>query len=145
MSDVAVPQSAILDDDFSGATDRFRWGPLALCAACLFVEGYDGQFIGYVVPGIAKQWHIAASALSPALSAGLVGLMLGTFFIAPLADSLGRKRVVLVSVLVFGLLTVSTAIVDSVQALSLMRFLTGLGLGGAMPNTIALTAEFSPR
>ncbi len=145
MSDVAIAQTASLDPEFPDASDRFRWGPLALCAACLFVEGYDGQFMGYVVPGIAKQWHIAASALSPALSSGLVGLMLGTFFIAPLADSLGRKRVVLASVLVFGLLTVATVVAGSITALAVMRFFTGLGLGGAMPNTIALTAEFSPR
>lgn len=127
------------------AAERFRWGPLALCSACLFVEGYDGQFMGYVVPGIASDWHIAPGALGPALGAGLFGLMLGAFFIAPLADAFGRKRVVLWSVLIFGLLTVGTVFVHTLAALAVMRFLTGIGLGGAMPNTIALTAEFSPK
>ena len=144
MSDIAVPDRTLLDGSADLTVERFRWGPLALCSACLFVEGYDGQFMGYVVPGIAADWHIAPGALGPAVGAALFGLMLGAFFIAPLADLIGRKRVVLGSVLVFGVLTVATAAVTSLPPLVLLRFLTGLGLGGAMPNTIALTAEFSP-
>ena len=146
MSGIAVPQSAAapVDEGLALAPERFHWGPLALCSACLFVEGYDGQFMGYVVPGIAADWHIAPGALGPALGAGLYGLMLGAFFVAPLADLYGRKRVVLGSVLAFGALTVATVSVHTIGALAILRFLTGLGLGGAMPNTIALTAEFSP-
>ena len=144
MSDIVLTESVTLSTREAAAAERFRWGPLALCSACLFVEGYDAQFMGYVVPGIASDWHIAPGALGPALGAGLFGLMLGAFFVAPLADSFGRKRVLLWSVLTFGLLTIATVLVHSVPALAVMRFLTGLGLGGAMPNTIALTAEFSP-
>ena len=145
MSNAAIPETAIVAESFGAApVDRFRWGPLALCGACLFVEGFDAQFMGYVVPAIAKAWGIAPGALGPALGAGLFGLMLGGFFIAPLADSVGRKRIVLYSVLAFGVLTVVTAATQSLTALIVLRFLTGLGLGGAMANTIALTAEFSP-
>ena len=146
MSDLAVPGSATarLDAGIASVPEHFRWGPLALCSACLFVEGYDGQFMGYVVPGIAADWHIAPGALGPAVGAALFGLMLGAFLIAPLADVIGRKRVVLWSVLIFGILTVATAGATTLTQLVILRFLTGLGLGGAMPNTIALTAEFSP-
>jgi len=145
MSDIAVPQSAAapLDEGLALAPERFHWGPLALCSACLFVEGYDGQLMGYVVPGIAADWHIAPGALGPALGAGLYGLMLGAFFVAPLADLYGRRRVVLGSVLAFGALTIATVSVHTITALAILRFLTGLGLGGAMPNSIALTGEFS--
>ena len=104
MSDIVLTESVTLSTREAAAAERFRWGPLALCSACLFVEGYDAQFMGYVVPGIASDWHIAPGALGPALGAGLFGLMLGAFFVAPLADSLGRKRVLLWSVLTFGLL-----------------------------------------
>src|SRR5690348_17012933 len=146
MTDIAVPGSATarLDGGIASVPEHFRWGPLALCSACLFVEGYDGQFMGYVVPGIAADWHIAPGALGPAVGAALFGLMLGAFLIAPLADVIGRKRVVLWSVLIFGILTVATAGATTLTQLVVLRFLTGLGLGGAMPNTIALTAEFSP-
>jgi AAHS family 4-hydroxybenzoate transporter-like MFS transporter len=110
----------------------------------MFTEGYDAQFMGSVVPGIAKDWSIQLGALTPALVAGLVGLMLGAFFIAPLADSVGRRRVVIYSVLAFGVLTIASAWAETLMQMTILRFLTGLGIGGAMANTTALTAEFSP-
>ena len=123
---------------------RFQWVALALCAATMFTEGYDAQLMGYVVPGIANDWGVMPSALTPAIGLGLFGLMLGAFFIAPLADSFGRRRVVLFSVGAFGILTVATAFATTLPALVILRLLTGIGLGGAMPNAVAITAEFSP-
>ena len=123
---------------------RFRWVALSLCAATMFVEGYDAQLMGYVVPGIARDWGVAPGSLTPAIAAGLVGMMLGGFLIAPLADSYGRRRVVLYSVIAFAILTIATAFVQTLPALIVLRLLTGFGLGGAMPNAIAITAEFSP-
>jgi AAHS family 4-hydroxybenzoate transporter-like MFS transporter len=123
---------------------RFQWAALALCAGTMFVEGYDAQLMGYVVPGISADWGVTPGALTPALAAGLFGLMLGAFFIAPLADSFGRRRIVLYSVGAFSILTVATAFADSLPALIALRFVTGFGLGGAMPNAVAITAEFSP-
>jgi len=110
----------------------------------MFVEGYDAQLMGYVVPGIARDWGVAPGSLTPAIAAGLVGMMLGGFLIAPLADSYGRRRVVLYSVIAFAILTIATAFVETLPALIVLRLLTGFGLGGAMPNAIAITAEFSP-
>src|SRR5258708_22349182 len=123
---------------------RFRWVALGLCAATMFVEGYDAQLMGYVVPGIARDWGVAPGSLTLAIAAGLVGMMLGGFLIAPLADSYGRRRVVLYSVIAFAILTIATAFVQTLSALIVLRLLTGFGLGGAMPNAIAITAEFSP-
>ena len=126
---------------------RTRWITFTLCAATMFTEGYDAQFIGSVVPGptgLAASFGIAPGAVWPALSAGLVGLMLGAFFIAPLADTYGRKRLILYSVAGFGLLTIASVFATSLNEMVVLRFLTGLGLGGAMANTTALTAEFSP-
>src|SRR3954462_5335613 len=123
---------------------RFSWLAVALCAATMFVEGYDAQLMGYVVPGIAREWSVAPTSLTPAIAFGLIGMALGAFFIAPLADSYGRRRLVLYSVIVFAILTVATAYATTLPALIALRFFTGLGLGGAMPNAIAITAEFSP-
>jgi AAHS family 4-hydroxybenzoate transporter-like MFS transporter len=123
---------------------RFRWVALALCAATMLVEGYDAQLMGYVVPGIARDWGVAPGSLTMAIAAGLIGMMFGGFLIAPLADSYGRRRVVLYSVIAFAILTIATAFVQDLPALIVLRLLTGFGLGGAMPNAIAITAEFSP-
>jgi AAHS family 4-hydroxybenzoate transporter-like MFS transporter len=77
-------------------------------------------------------------------SAGLFGLMIGALLLGPLADRIGRKRIIVLSTLAFGLGTLITSLVNDVSVLLAIRFLTGLGLGGAMPNTVALTSEFSP-
>jgi AAHS family 4-hydroxybenzoate transporter-like MFS transporter len=123
---------------------RFQWVALGLCAATMFTEGFDAQLMGYVVPGVAQTWGVGPGALTSAIVMGLVGLMLGAFFIAPLADSFGRRKVVLFAVVAFGILTLATAFVDSLPGLVILRLLTGFGLGGAMPNAVAITAEFSP-
>jgi AAHS family 4-hydroxybenzoate transporter-like MFS transporter len=118
---------------------------LLLCAAVIFLEGFDAQAVGYVAPSIAKALHLAPGALGPVFSAGLFGLVVGAMFIAPLADRIGRRRVMIASTLVFGVLSLATLLANSVTSLLVIRFLTGVGLGGAMPNAIALTSEYSPR
>jgi AAHS family 4-hydroxybenzoate transporter-like MFS transporter len=117
---------------------------LLMCAAVLFIDGFDTQAIGYVAPALVKDLGITRAALAPVLSAALFGLMIGALFLGPLADRLGRKKIIITSVLVFGLCSLATAFVQDTTSLLFIRFLTGLGLGGAMPNTVALTAEFSP-
>ena len=117
---------------------------LLLCAAVLFVDGFDTQAIGYVAPEIARVWHLPRGALGPVFSASLFGLMLGALTMGPLADRVGRKRIILASTVVFGLCTLATLLARDTTELLVLRFLTGLGLGGAMPNAVALTAEFSP-
>jgi MFS transporter, AAHS family, 4-hydroxybenzoate transporter len=118
---------------------------LLTCAAVLFLDGFDTQAIGYVAPAIAREWGLDKAALGPVFSAGLFGLMIGALSLGPLADRVGRKRIIIFSTIAFGLGALATALVQDVAALIAIRFLTGLGLGGAMPNAIALTSEFNPR
>src|ERR1700750_2714529 len=118
---------------------------LLTCAAVLFLDGFDTQAIGYVAPALAKEWGLTKAALGPVFSAGLFGLMIGALTLGPLADRIGRKKIIVASTLAFGLGTLATAFIQDVNTLLAIRFLTGLGLGGAMPNTIALTSEFNPR
>src|SRR5258706_443658 len=82
-------------------------------------------------------------ALGAVFGAGLFGLMLGALIGGPLADRIGRKRVIILSTLAFGLCSLLTVTADSLNSLLLWRLATGLGLGGAMPNAIALTSEYS--
>ena len=140
MSLAVIDVSTVLDHQ---PVRGFHWIVYLLCGAVLFVEGLDTQAIGYVAPVLSKAWALKPGALGPAFAAGLLGLALGAFLIGPLADSLGRKPVVIVSTLLFGLLTLATVFVSTMPALLALRFVTGLGLGGAMPNAIALTGEYS--
>jgi AAHS family 4-hydroxybenzoate transporter-like MFS transporter len=135
--------------DVSALIDRprvsaYQWLIIALCAAIVFLDGFDAQAIGYVAPALIRDWSLSRPQLGPVVSLGLVGLMLGALFVAPLADRLGRRPLIIASTLMFGVFTLATAWAQNLEHLYILRFLTGLGLGGCMPNAIALTSEYSP-
>ncbi|HXW24161.1 MAG TPA: MFS transporter, partial [Xanthobacteraceae bacterium] len=125
---------------------KYQVRVMALCAAVAFLDGFDTQVIGNLVPSIIAEWKVARPAMAPVGVAGLFGLMIGALSLGPLADMIGRRAVIIGSTLAFGAMTVLTgAIADSVAGLVALRFLTGLGLGGAIPNAIAMTAEYAPK
>ncbi|HEV3183781.1 MAG TPA: MFS transporter, partial [Xanthobacteraceae bacterium] len=125
---------------------KYQVRVMALCAAVVFLDGFDTQVIGNLVPAIIGEWKVSRPAMAPVGVAGLVGLMIGALTLGPLADKIGRRAVIIGSTLMFGVMTVLTgALADSVTSLMVLRFLTGLGLGGAMPNSIAMTAEYGPK
>jgi AAHS family 4-hydroxybenzoate transporter-like MFS transporter len=123
----------------------FQLGIVALCFLVLVIDGFDTAAIGFLAPAIREEWRLTASQLTPLFGAGLTGLMAGAFICGPLADKIGRKRVQLLSVLFFGLASVASSYSASLGELVLLRFLTGLGLGGALPSSITLTSEYCPK
>ena len=122
----------------------FQLRVFLLCAAVLFVDGFDVQGITYVAPAISREWGLPRGAFGPTFSAGLFGLMLGAILLAPLADRIGRRRVIILSCAAFGLGTLLTVWVASLSALLVLRFFTGFGLGSALPNAIGLASEYAP-
>src|SRR3954451_13091867 len=85
---------------------------LLACAAVLFLDGFDTQAIGYVAPALAKEWGLTKAALGPVFSAGLFGLMIGALLFGPLADRVGRRKIILFSTLAFGIGTLATAFIQ---------------------------------
>ncbi|HEY0926128.1 MFS transporter [Brevundimonas sp.] len=129
--------------------DRAKFGPLqfgvtALCFIIAMLDGFDTQSIAFVAPKIAEDWGLAPSAFGPIFAIGLLGLTVGAFTLSPAADRFGRKTVILISTFIFGLFALLTAFATSMNELLIYRFITGIGLGAAMPNIIALTSEYGP-
>ncbi|RQS31583.1 3-(3-hydroxy-phenyl)propionate transporter MhpT [Burkholderia sp. Bp8992] len=114
---------------------------LGLCFAIALLEGLDLQSVGVAAPRMAHEFGLTVSQMGLAFSAGTFGLLPGAMLGGWLADRVGRKRVLIASVCLFGLLSIATAQVSTFAMLVVVRALTGLGLGGAMPNLIALSSE----
>jgi AAHS family 4-hydroxybenzoate transporter-like MFS transporter len=110
----------------------------------MFLEGFDMMIIGVALPKIADFLHSKPSALGLALSAGQVGPLVGAIAGGMVADRWGRKRTLFISAIIFGVFTLMTAYITSVQELALLRFLAGIGLGGAIPNALAFGSEYAP-
>jgi AAHS family 4-hydroxybenzoate transporter-like MFS transporter len=117
---------------------------IVLCGIVVVLDGFDTQCMGFLVPVIAENLAIPIPSFGPVLSAALVGLMIAAMASGPIADRWGRRWVVIVSVFVFAVFALLTARASTLQELVLLRFLTGLGLGGALPNAVALTSEYTP-
>lgn len=114
---------------------------VTLCFAAALAEGYDVGSVGLAAPKMAPALALSQAQLGPVFSASIVGLLIGAVFIGRLADRVGRKRCLIGSMITFGVFSAATAFCGGFGDLLVIRFLAGLGLGGAMPNLIALAAE----
>jgi AAHS family 4-hydroxybenzoate transporter-like MFS transporter len=123
---------------------RFQKTVIALCFLVVAIDGFDTAAIGFIAPSLRAEWGVSPAELAPLFAAGLFGLMAGAFIFGPLADRLGRKPVLIVTTVFFGTMTFASAFSPNVEWLIALRFLTGIGLGGAMPAAITLTAELCP-
>jgi AAHS family 4-hydroxybenzoate transporter-like MFS transporter len=116
-----------------------------LCAAVVLLDGYDLQAMALAVPTLAEQWHLMPSAFSVTLSASLLGLGIGSAFIAPLGDRLGRRPLLLAGLVIILITSLGATTASAPWQLALWRLLVGLGLGVCQSNASALTAEYAPR
>ncbi|MFC3109271.1 MFS transporter [Undibacterium arcticum] len=125
---------------FSG----FQWVIFALCFVIVLLDGFDTAAIGFIAPSLIKEWGMTRPALAPVLSAALFGLAAGALAAGPIADRMGRKLVLGVSVLLFGVACTWSSFSADLGQLTVLRFVTGLGLGAAMPNAVTLMSEYCP-
>lgn len=121
-----------------------QWRLVALCFIVVALDGFDVAIVGHIAPALRAEWSLGVAALGPLFAAGLFGLMIGALIVGPLADRYGRKTMLMASVACFGAASCVSALSQDITTLNLLRFLTGLGLGGAMPTAITLTSEFCP-
>jgi len=122
----------------------FHWRVFLLCFLIVLLDGFDTGAVGFVAPSLIKEWNVTKPELGPVLSSALFGLVAGSLSAGPLADRIGRKLVLVVSVALFGAASLAVALVTDLGQLTLLRFVTGIGLGAAMPNAVTLMSEYCP-
>jgi AAHS family 4-hydroxybenzoate transporter-like MFS transporter len=137
-----VDVSVVLDEGrWSGYQKLLIFGT----ALTIILDGIDNQLLGNAIPSMMRDWSLPRGAFTTALAAGPLGMMFGGMLGGMLGDRVGRRTALLSSVIAFAALTLAIAAVDSVPMLTVLRFVAGLGLGGAMPNAAALASEYVPK
>jgi AAHS family 4-hydroxybenzoate transporter-like MFS transporter len=114
-------------------------------ALTIILDGIDNQLLGNAVPALMREWSLPRAAFTTALALGPFGMMIGGVVGGILGDRVGRRTALLSSVIAFAVLTLGIAFTTNVTMLGGLRFLAGVGLGGAMPNAAALASEYVPR
>lgn len=115
-----------------------------LAALSIVMDGFDGQLIGFAIPSMIKEWGITREAFVPAVAAGLIGMGIGSACAGLFADRFGRRMAVIASVFLFGAATCAIGLAPDVLSVAVLRFIAGLGIGGALPSSTTVTAEFTP-
>ena len=132
---------AILDE---GAWSGYQKLLVAATALTIVLDGLDNQLLAVAVPAVMREWALPRAAFASVLASGMVGMMIGGAIGGYVGDRVGRRAALLGSVISFGALTLLISLASSVTMLAVLRFLAGLGLGGAMPNAAALSSEYVP-
>jgi AAHS family 4-hydroxybenzoate transporter-like MFS transporter len=117
----------------------------ALCTLVQVCDGYDVNAIGVSVPSLTHAWHLPGPAFTVAFLWSSIGIMVGALSAGPIGDRLGRRPLLIGSLTVFGLASLLTAFAGSLLMLSILRFFTGLGIGGAFPGAATLTGDYAPQ
>ena len=127
----------------SGA--RGEWGVFAICTAIALLDGFDVQTMGVAAPALARAWGLPPPALSAIFMAAPAGMIVGALAMGRLADRMGRRRPIIGATLLFAVGTSLTPLAPNLGAMAALRFVTGIGLGGVLPNLVSLVTEFAPQ
>src|SRR5262245_10370500 len=137
-----VDVSEVLDNH---KISPFQVGVFVLSGLCLILDGFDVQAMGYLAPAVIKEWKLAPAMMGPVISAALLGILVGSILFSTIADRIGRRPVLVFATLFFAVVTLITARANTIGELRFIRFIAGIGLGGIMPNAVALVGEYTPR
>jgi len=123
----------------------FHWSILLWCLLIIIFDGYDLVIYGVVLPLLMQEWSLTSVQAGMLASTALCGMMFGAMLFGALADKIGRKNVILICVTFFSGFTFLGAFASNPFEFGILRFLAGLGIGGVMPNLVALTSEYAPK
>ncbi len=124
---------------------RFQIATFVLCVLIGAVDGFDSQSIAFVAPVLATDLGLDIRDFGAIFAAGNIGALIGALTLPVIADRIGRRWIIIVSVVMFALCTLANAFTHTFDGLLIVRFLCGLGIGAALPSVIALSTEYAPR
>jgi len=133
---------AFIDRTRIGAT---QWVALFVCVLVCFIDGFDIFMLGKIAPAIAKGFDQPTAAMTPVFVAQQIGLAVGAFTIAPLADRFGRRTMLIFACLTFGLVTLASVYAHSLEQLAIMRGIAGVFMAAGLPMAMALISEITPK
>ena len=122
----------------------FHFNVLVWCLLIILFDGYDLAINGVVLPLLMVEWELTAMQAGMLASTALAGMMFGAMIFGSLADKIGRKKVIMICIVLFSGLTFAGGFASNPTEFAILRFLAGLGIGGVMPNLVALTSEYAP-
>lgn len=111
----------------------------------MFADGYDISALAFAAPELVRLWDLESGSLGPAFSASLLGILFGAPLLGWFGDRYGRRNAIILGCVIYGLCTLAIVWASTLNQIIVLRFLTGIGIGGLMPNTIALNSELSPK
>ncbi len=124
---------------------KFHLSVVFWCTLINICDGYDLVIYGVVLPRLMEQWSLTSVQAGMLASTAMCGMLVGALSCGILADKFGRKRVLLLCVFFLSTFTLLGSFASTPTEFAILRFLAGLGIGGAMPNVVALTSEYSPK
>ena len=134
-----------VNDVIDNATfNKFHWKVLFWCTLIIIFDGYDLVIYGVVLPLLMDQWNLNPYVAGLLGSSALFGMMFGAMGFGMLSDKWGRKKVILMCVVLFSLTTVINGFATNAWQFGILRFIASLGIGGVMPNVVSLMSEYSP-
>ncbi|SEA29352.1 MFS transporter [Paraburkholderia sartisoli] len=142
LSAAPVDVSALIERQKLGG---FALGLIAWCFLIVLIDGFDQVAAAFAAPALIHAWHTNAAGFGRVFGVGLFGVLVGSLLLGFSGDRFGRRPTIIYGSLWFGILTLACSYATSLDQLTVLRFLAGIGMGGVVPNTVALVSEYAPK
>lgn len=140
-----IQEKSLIKTVIDQGISKYQWMVIALCFLIALFDGFDTQAVAFTAPALLVHFDLETDALAPILTAGIVGMTIGAMLLGLVGDKLGRRKTLIICTAIFSLATIFIAYATNVDQILILRFIAGLGRGGATPVLLALAAEYSPQ
>lgn len=136
-------QRDVLTEINQNNMSRYQWFVIVVCVCLNIIDGFDVMVMAFTAPSVSAEWSLSGAQIGLLLSAGLFGMAAGSIFLAPLADKIGRRLLILICLAIAGISMLACGLVHSHSMLAALRFVTGIGVGGILASSNVLASEYA--